>query len=288
MISSRFLTGIAAAAVAASVALPAFAETANVSAGAKVNAVVPTGISVKMRPAASTTMRAGKEGDAMQRGMQFGADAIEKRVQSLQNLAARISSMTRLSSDQKASLSASINAEVDALNSLKASIGSDTSTTSLKADVQSITKSMRVYMLVIPQAQIAAAADRLLATAAQFEALSVKLSARIDAAQTAGKDVTALNTALSDMNAKAADAKVQANAAISATVNLKPDNGDASVQASNTAALKDARTKLEAARADLKAAFADAQTIAKGVRGTGTSTPDVHAEVNANANSTVQ
>jgi hypothetical protein len=118
------------------------------------------------------------------------------------------------------------------------------------------------------------ASHRILIAAGKLENLSPKLSARIDAAAldssgSAGVDVNALHTALADLNAKVIDAKVQANAAISETTNLKPDNGDAAILASNTAILKDARTKIQAARADIQAAFKDAQTIANDVRGKG-------------------
>jgi hypothetical protein len=64
---------------------------------------------------------------------------------------------------------------------------------------------------------------------------------------------------------------------------LKPDNGDTTIAASNTAALKDARTKIQSAQKDLKAAQKDIKDIIniiiKDVRSwgnMGTSSPKQH------------
>ncbi len=108
--------------------------------------------------------------------------------------------------------------------------------------------------------------------------LSGKLQARITA--TTG-DTSALSASLSDMNAKTGDASVQANAAISEVATLTPDNGDQSVAASNEAALKDARAKIEAGMKDLQAARQDAGMIVKGLK-------TLNAAAHANASTTAQ
>jgi hypothetical protein len=293
----RITTTVLALAFSLGVAAPAFADTdVNESAtgGIRVDGIHMGTTSVGFH--ADEDMHASTTGDGkdngksdgqnrIEKGQTLGKQEIEKRIQSLEALSARIGQMKRLTSDQIAAIQAAIQAEISILTSLEATIGGDTSTTTVKTDVQSITKANRVYLLVMPQIQISAAADRILATAGQLGNLETKLSARIDAAAST-TDVTALHTALTDMQAKIADAKTQANAAVSETTNLKPDNGDAAVKASNTAALKDARTKLEAARADIKAAYQDAQTIVKGVRGTGDANVNasVHADATANEN----
>jgi len=107
--------------------------------------------------------------------------------------------------------------------------------------VQSITKSYRTYMLVLPQARIAAASDRALTIVAQMQELDTKLQARIAADSSA---TAAVQSAYSDMQAKIADASTQANLAVSTTASLTPDNGNATIAASNTAALKAAETTL--------------------------------------------
>lgn len=187
--------------------------------------------------------------------------AIDARVTRLNALEARINQMTRVTTDEKTSLDATIQANLNDMVALKAKINADTDNVTLKADIQSITKSYRIYVLVLPQANIMAAADRVMFIVGQFNDLSAKLQARITAAQTPGQNVTSLNASLTDMNAKTADANVQAQAAINEVAALKPDNGDKTVFAANLAALKDARSKIHVAIQDLKTARQDAGSI---------------------------
>jgi len=206
-------------------------------------------------------------------------NSIDQRIAAMQKAEARIDAAVKLSASEKAELKADIDQVIADLTALKTQIGSDTSTTSLKADASSITKAYRVYLLVLPQTAIAAASDRALAIAAQMDALEVKLEARISAAQAAGTDVSAMQASLADFKAKVVDAKSNATAAAAEVKNLSADNGDKATLTANMNALKDARAKLETARRDLKAAYADAQSIAGGVKGKG----EVKADVKASA-----
>lgn len=221
--------------------------------------------STEERHASSTERRIMKAEDKAD-------DSIAKRIDSLNQLMARLEGMKLLPADALATIKASLQGEIDQLTALEGQIGSDaslTATTSLKTDVGNITKANRVYLLVEPKARIAAAADRIKAVATQLTALAAKLEERITAAQGAGVDVSAATAAMGDMNAKLADATAQANAAVSETANLQVDNGDKTVLAANQAALKDARTKLAAAQKDLAAARHDAATIFGVVKGKG-------------------
>ncbi len=216
-----------------------------------------------------STTREERKAEAVGKVQDKGGEKIDERIKRMQEQLARISKMERLSDEQKASISAEINAQITALTELKAKIATETSTTTLKELTQSITKSYRVYAVTMPKAAITAAADRIMTVVAQMESLSTKLSARIDAAKTAGTEVTAAETAYADFTAKIADAKVQAQAAASAVAGLSADNGDTAVQASNAEALKAAKAKIDAAQEDLKAARKDVDTILKAVKGTG-------------------
>ena len=140
-------------------------------------------------------------------------------------------------------------------------------TSSLKTDVKSITSSYRIFVLVLPQGAIEAASDRVLTIVGTMNDLGTKFSARISAAATAGNDVTAAQASLTDFNAKVADANTQANAAASEVASLTPDNGNATVEASNTAALKDAHSKILAAQQDFVTARADAMAIINDLAG---------------------
>ncbi len=189
---------------------------------------------------------------------------IDGRITRLNAQIARIGSMERLSAEQKASITAELNAQVTALTTLKATIAAETDIAAVKEDLKSVTKAYRVYAVTMPKAAITAASDRIMHIVAQMEGFATKLSARVTAA--GSSEATA---ALSDFNLKVADAKVQAQAAASLVAGLSADNGDATIAASNTAALKSAKEKIDAAQADLKAARKDIGTILKAIKGRG-------------------
>lgn len=214
----------------------------------------------------------------IEKAQERGDTMIDQRIKSLEDLEARLAKIKLLPADVLTNIKASVDTEIQALITLKAQIAGDTSTTSVKADDSSITKANRVYLLVEPKARIAAAASRIDAVVMQLTALATKLQARITAAQSAGVNVSAAVSAMTDFNAKIANAKVQADAAVAETANLKPDNGDKTILAANKAALKDARSKLVAAEQDLAAARHDAGTIAGVVKG--------HGEASATASTT--
>ncbi|HWC57730.1 MAG TPA: hypothetical protein VG621_02170 [Candidatus Paceibacterota bacterium] len=204
------------------------------------------------------------------------AQEIDRRVTALTSLATRISAMVRVSDQEKSTLQSSINSQISMLDTLKAKIAADTDAATLKADVASITKAYRIFILVMPQGRIAAAADRISTTADLMTQLGAKLQTRMSDAANAGHDITALQSTYSDYMAKIADAKAQATTATNLTANLTPDNGDATVAASNKTALTNARSAIKTAVSDLQKARTDATTIVKTLKGwaptTGTST----------------
>ncbi len=217
----------------------------------------------------SDDRKADREANRMEKGQERGSSEIDRRIESLTNLKTRLASIKLLDATALATISANLDAEIAKLQSLKTQIQSDTSTSTLKDDVKSITQGLRIFAVVEPKARIAASASRINAVVTQMTALTTKLQARIDAAKTAGTDTTSAVTALADLQAKIADAKVQADAAVSLTANLAADNGDATVRASNLQALKDAKAKLVLAQKDLADARHDAGTIRDIVKGSG-------------------
>jgi len=300
-ISKTTLASIASGTLLLAAPLAAFADDASTTVNVSSHTGIP-GLYARFGAHASTTMEHdgnGPKPEMHDRGEHMGSstmnenheqkgfdnhqekagNAIDARIAILQKIEARIDATVKLSASEKAELKADIDKVITDLTALKAQIGNDTSTTSLKADASSITKAYRVYMLVLPQATIAAASDRALAIAAQLDALEVKLEARITAAKAAGTDVTVMQASLTDFKAKVADAKSKATAAAAEVKNLSADNGDQAVITANATALKDARAKLEIARQDIKAAYEDAKSIINNVKGKG----DLKANVKADA-----
>lgn len=254
------------------VAMPAFAladtsATAGVNAGATVNV-----------PAVTATVKAA----AVTRSEGRADQEIDRRTTNLNDLIAKVGDIKNLSASDRTSISTALGNQVTALAQLKAKVNADTDAATLKTDVQSITSSYRIYALILPQVRIIVASDRIVTIAGEMQLLSAKLESRISAAQSAGADMTAAASAYADFNAKVADAGTQAQAAVTGIATLVPDNGDKTVMASNTAALKDARAKVVAAQKDLVAARKDATTITLAVKGKPT-TP-----VSASATTTTQ
>ena len=242
-------------------ALPALAQT---TTAGKLKPSLPARENVLQAKAASNT--ANRMANLQNRGDQ----AVDVRVTSLNDLLGRIQEMKKVPEPMKTSFADAIQSEINALTNLKAKMASDTSTTTLKADEQSITKAYRVYALIMPRINISAAADRISTTADMLTTISGKLQVRL-ASTTGSADTASLQADLTDMNAKIADAKTQAAAAVSGIASLQPDNGVQATMQSNTAALKDARDKIQTAQKDLVTARQDAQTITNALRKPGTS-----------------
>jgi|GEM_PF-995799 len=208
-----------------------------------------------------------------------GGRMLDQRANSLQKMLDRILGMKNLSDSQKAVFSAKIQAEIGNLGELKTRIEGDTSTTTLKTDLQSITKSLRVYALIEPQANITAAAERAQTLVTMMNTVSTKLQARLAKDATASAN-TSVQSSLADLSAKLSDASTQAQAATTEVSALQPDNGNQTVFQSNQAALKDAKSKIQTAQQDIVAARKDVQTIVKVL------VADIKALGNMNATST--
>lgn len=211
---------------------------------------------------AATSSRATVQAQRLQNMVDRADQEITRRITALNALSSRMNAMQKLTSDEKSSLSSEIQSQVSAMNSLQAKIASDAnSSSSLKADVQSITSSYRIYALIIPQGAVEAAADRVMTIAANMATIGTKLQARVSAlGSSADASVT---SALADFNAKVLDANIQAQTAVGEVLRLMPDQGNQALMQSNAAALKGARSKLQAAQKDLVAARQDAETILK-------------------------
>jgi len=258
--------------LASAVALPAsgaLAQTVGLNVGASATANATTGnmgTAVGIGTSARVSMHSANLANSINKIQTRADQEIARRIAALNTLSARVNAMTKIASSSQSALSANIATQVTAMNTLQAQIASDIAagaTSSLKADIQSITKSYRIFALIIPQGAIEAAADRVLDIAGMMTALAGQLQTRITAAQNADATMSAEIFALADLNAKVADVNTQVNVGVSEIANLQPDNGNATIQASNTAALKDARTKVQIAQQDLTAARKDAGTIVK-------------------------
>lgn len=224
--------------------------------------LAPLAASAQTTASASSTRLSAAEAKAKAK-----ADTeIGNRTDALQQLLTRVGQMKKVSSDFVQAITASVQAEISQLADLKTKIDADTDSATLKTDMQSITKSYRIYALILPQSRIAAMSDRVQTIVGMMQTESQKIAGRL---ATLPGDTTSLQATLSDYNAKVADAATQAQNALSGTENLKPDNGDQTIFASNQTALKAARTALQAAQQDLVAARKDLKSLIQGIKAAG-------------------
>jgi hypothetical protein len=257
------------AALVAFTALPVFAQGVNVSAGATVNT---SGGGNTVQAGASAKLQA-----RITKAQQRADQEIDRRNRALNTLNTRVQAMSKVSGPEKSAIATAVQNEISNLTSLKVKIDADTDINTVKTDIKSITAGYRIFMLVIPEGNIEVAGDKIHTVADVMITFSLKLQTRISAAQSAGKDVAALSASLADMNAKIADAKVQADAAVALVANLTPDSGDTTKMQANNQSLADARGKIKLAMSDLQAARQDVNTILKGLK-----------SINASASSTTQ
>ncbi len=186
---------------------------------------------------------------------------IDRRINGLNRLLRRANAMTRVSAVTKSNLASTVKSQVEALTALKSKIDASTDLATLRADVHSITKSYRIYALIIPQGAVLVATDRLTSVADTMTSIGNKLQSRVAEAQAAGKDVTVLQSAYDDYMTKVSDAKTQVSAVISATAALQPDSGDHAVKLANRQSMEVARSKIHSSIRDLVSARKDAAEI---------------------------
>lgn len=202
-------------------------------------------------------------------------EEIDRRIKALTALQTRVESMVRVTSEFKQVLASNVRAQISSLTTLKSSIAAQTDVAALKEQVHSITTSYRTYALVMPQTAIAAAADRVVATATMMQAVGKKLETRLLAVQNSGHDVTASVQVLSELQQKLTSAVGHAGTAVTLTASLSPDGGDKVKMESNTKALQEGRSEIAAAQKDLADARALIAKLVKDIRlaATATTTP---------------
>ncbi len=212
-------------------------------------------------------VRADVSGVQFERARDRAEGEIDRRIERLEAIKIRVESMARLSAESKASLMANIDGQIQTLTDLGVKVQSDTSTTSLRANIDSVKSSYRVFALTIPKSTIIASADRVLSVSDQMTSFSAKLSERIEAAASSGVDVSALIEAQARLDASIASAKSSATTA-SNTVSSLSVNADSQVAfEANITAMKEARKTIQVAQQHIVSARKEASAIIKGVKG---------------------
>lgn len=208
-------------------------------------------------PAAAAAAQAQKIANLQTKG----AAEIDRRVANLSAALEKLGASTKLSLADKASLTAQVQSELTGLASLKAKLAADTTLTAARADVASIVTEYRVYVLMLPKARLAAAADRFAIVEDKLTSLNAKLTAAVDQQKTAGKDVSALEAKLSDMKSQTAAATSATQGLVAKLIALQPTDYNTS-----HAVLVTYRESLKTAQTDAVAARDDAKSVIDGLK----------------------
>ena len=215
-------------------------------------------------PQASGTRLAQREANLQQRAL----TEINARIDSLNKIVTTLNGIKKISDSDRSALTSQVQGQITAMQNLLTKIQADTDVTTLRTDVQSITKAYRIYWLFMPKVHVLAAADRINDVTESMQTVSGKIQSRITSL---GSQGTNFQSSLDDADAKIKDSQVQAANAVSLVANLQPDNGDDNVLQSNITALKSARNDIQTANQELKTAYQDFKTIVQGIKGLKTS-----------------
>jgi prophage antirepressor-like protein len=215
--------------------------------------------------ALSSTAGAGTSNTAanqatLQRIQTRGDSEINRRLTSLKSLGSVISSSTKLSTDDAATLTTEVSNEISGLQTLETSLNADTTVAAARTDAQSIISEYRVYALILPKVYLVQTADREQTAIAKWVATAAKLQIRLNTEQSAGKNVASLVTALNDMNSKLTTAQATASNIETSVIALQPTDYD-----SNHSVLSGDRDQLKTGQNQIEGAASDAKTIFNGL-----------------------
>ncbi len=204
-----------------------------------------------------TQAEAVKAGASIDTLRALGDCEIQRRFTTLDDLSAAVSKAKALTTSDAAALSGEISSTRAGLTALKATIDAETSLEALRGEVRQIATDYRVYLLLVPKTHLVIAADREVAAQQIFDKVSDRLSAAIQKAKDAGKDVTAAQADLDKMNAAVAQAVALASPLPAQLLPLTPAQYNAGtagpVLLSARSAVLQARDLLRQAKADAEA-----------------------------------
>lgn len=180
------------------------------------------------------------------------------RITALNAAIPKITADKALTDADRSAILATLNADLAAMKSLAAKIAADTDTATARTDYSSIFTGYRIYVVALPQAHFAAAADALTDTVIpRLTAAESKLAAAL-AGKRASKSTPELQAKLADMTTQISAVKAAADGTAAKALAVTPSdfNADHAVMAPIRAAIVSAHAAAKLARADAKAILA--------------------------------
>lgn len=127
-------------------------------------------------------------------------DMITARITTLNSLNTRITNDTKLTSSEKTSLTSDVQNGIAGLTSLKATIDADTDITKAIADTKLIVTNYYIYAKLEPKLRLLVTLNNLQTINSNIQTLIPQIQNIISTLSTAGKDVSGLNTLLTDIS----------------------------------------------------------------------------------------
>jgi hypothetical protein len=190
-----------------------------------------------------------------------GDAEIARRMTTLGTLTSKINAASKLTANDKTTLSNEVSSSTSGLTSLKSQLDSATSLSAARVDVEDIFTEYRVYALIAPKVDIIKVADDQQVIESDLNTLSQKLQTRITQDQQAGKNVATMQSELSDLNSKVSAAQSISSNIENTVINLQPTDYN-----SNHDVLSGDNTQLKTAHNDNLAADQDAKNIVAGLK----------------------
>jgi DNA repair exonuclease SbcCD ATPase subunit len=136
-----------------------------------------------------------------------GSSEIDRRLTGLQSAIDKLALSSELSDGDMKTMKALLDGEIKRLSTIKDQLSKETDLAAARVDVQAIVNEYPVYGLVLPKARLMTEADRFEAAGKQLQQVANKLSAKISAAKTQGKETATLEKQLATLKVTLAQAK---------------------------------------------------------------------------------
>ena len=117
---------------------------------------------------------------------------IASRLSSLNSLMTRVQGDTRLSSDEKSSLTSEIQTDITGLTALQTKIDADTDVTTARSDTKTIITNYYIYAVFMPKMRLLITLNNLQTTTAYIQALETQLQSLVTTLQSQGKNISQL------------------------------------------------------------------------------------------------
>lgn len=160
--------------------------------------------------------------NSLTKGKSRAATLIDERIKSLTSNISAVSENTKLTTEQKTTLTEQLSSNITKLTTLKSSIASSSDATSTKMLVDSIFKDFRVYGIVIPKVRIESRIYQLKNHSETLSQSFVKIQTKIDESKSKGRDVSAWQKGLDDAKVLVAQNMFKLDELLKKTATLTP------------------------------------------------------------------